>query len=123
MPQGVPGQGKLACQLWWSGSAGARHGRVGWPAGFGEAGNRRAQGQARQEYQSKRRVQNGSICVSIPGESSKVSVSSNISTSGSTEKKGQKNLFENLMSENFPKLGKEADIQIQEAQGVPLADV
>ena len=29
------------------------------------------------------------------------------------------NLFENIMTENFPNLAKEIDIQVQEAQRVP----
>ena len=33
--------------------------------------------------------------------------------------KGTKNLFEKIMSENIPKLGKETAIQIQEAQKAP----
>ena len=38
------------------------------------------------------------------------------------EQKEQKtgNLFEKLMKENFPNLVKEIDMQVQEAQGVPI---
>ena len=32
--------------------------------------------------------------------------------------KGTENLFEEIIAENFPNLGKETDIQVQEAQGV-----
>ena len=33
--------------------------------------------------------------------------------------KGAGNLFEEIIAENFPNLGKETDIQVQEAQSVP----
>ena len=36
------------------------------------------------------------------------------------EKKGAENLFEEIIAENFPNLGKETDIQIQEAQTTPI---
>ena len=35
------------------------------------------------------------------------------------EKKGTENLLEEIISENFPNLAKETDIQVQEAQGIP----
>ena len=35
------------------------------------------------------------------------------------EKKGTENIFEDIMVENFPHLGRETDIQIQEAKTVP----
>ena len=34
--------------------------------------------------------------------------------------KEAENAFEEIIAENFPKLGKEADIRIQEAQGSPI---
>ena len=33
--------------------------------------------------------------------------------------KGEKNIFEDILSENFPNLGKKTDIQVQKAQTVP----
>ena len=36
-----------------------------------------------------------------------------------TKRKGIKNVFEEIMAENFPNLKKETDIQVQEAQRVP----
>ena len=38
--------------------------------------------------------------------------------SGEEKSKGQ-NLFEEIMAENFPNLGKETDIQVSEAQRTP----
>ena len=35
------------------------------------------------------------------------------------KEKGVKNVFEEMMAENFPNLKKEKDIQVQEAQKVP----
>ena len=35
------------------------------------------------------------------------------------KEKGVKNVFEEMMPENFPNLKKEKDIQVQEAQKVP----
>lgn len=34
--------------------------------------------------------------------------------------KGKENLFEEILAENFPHLGKEIDIQIQEARRTPI---
>ena len=34
--------------------------------------------------------------------------------------KGAEDLFEQIIAENIPKLGKETDIQIQEAQRIPI---
>lgn len=34
--------------------------------------------------------------------------------------KGEENLFEEIVAENFPNLGEETDIQIQEAQRTPI---
>ena len=34
--------------------------------------------------------------------------------------KGEEGLFEQIIAENFPNLGKEADIQVQEAQRTPF---
>ena len=33
--------------------------------------------------------------------------------------KGKKNIFEDILSKNFPNLGKKTDIQVQKAQTVP----
>ena len=33
--------------------------------------------------------------------------------------RGEENLFEEIIAENFPNLGKETDIEIQEAQKIP----
>ena len=48
---------------------------------------------------------------------------SNISITGIPEKeereKRTEDLFEKIIAENFPNLGKETDIQIQEAQKIP----
>ena len=38
---------------------------------------------------------------------------------GEDREKGIENVFEEIMSENFPNLKKETDIQLQEAQRVP----
>ena len=38
---------------------------------------------------------------------------------GEEEKQEIENLFEKIMKENFPKLEKETDIQVQEAHRVP----
>ena len=38
---------------------------------------------------------------------------------GEEREKGAENLFEEIIVENFPNLGMETDIPIQEAQGVP----
>ena len=38
---------------------------------------------------------------------------------GEKSEKGAENLFEDIMAENFPNLGKETDIPVQEAQRVP----
>ena len=38
---------------------------------------------------------------------------------GEEEKQEIENLFEKIMKENFPKLAKETDIQVQEVQRVP----
>ena len=49
---------------------------------------------------------------------------SNILTIGVPEKEeregGQKGLFEQIIAEKFPNMGKEIDIQIQEAQRTPI---
>ena len=37
-----------------------------------------------------------------------------------TEKKGQEGLFEQIISEHFPHLGKDTDIKIQEAERTPI---
>ena len=36
--------------------------------------------------------------------------------------KGAENLLEEIIAENYPNLGNESDIQIQEVQGVPKKD-
>ena len=36
------------------------------------------------------------------------------------ERKGEENLFEEIIAGNFPNLRKETDIQIQEAQRIPI---
>ena len=38
---------------------------------------------------------------------------------GEEREKGAENISENSITENFPNLGKETDIQVQEAQKVP----
>ena len=38
---------------------------------------------------------------------------------GAEREKGAENIFEDIIAENFPNLGKETDIQVQEAQRVP----
>ena len=36
------------------------------------------------------------------------------------KEKGKEGLFEQIIAENFPNLGKDTDIKIQEAQGTPI---
>ena len=40
-------------------------------------------------------------------------------TEGGEREKGAENIFEEIMAVNFPNLGNETDIQIQESQKVP----
>ena len=58
-----------------------------------------------------------------PTELSDCMKCNNISVIGipAEEERGKRaeNLFEKIISENFPNLGKETDIQIQEAQRLP----
>mgnify|MGYP002507587977 CR=1 FL=1 len=39
---------------------------------------------------------------------------------GEEREQGTENLFEEIMTKNFPNLAKELDIQVQEAQSVPI---